>query len=175
MSERLPIVHIDMDGTIVDFIGFFERNPLERPTKSELDSHSKVFELAEPIPGAIEGVLELDRHFDVHILTKSPWENDLAPSQKLAWIKRHFADKVSAQSTSDRRHVFYKRVTISHNKHLLKGDYLIDDRADEYPDFEGKLIHFGGKNSKGEDCHCRGEHPLTWPEVVDLLLRDIRK
>lgn len=173
MNPKLPIVHIDMDGTIVDFVGFFERNPQERPA-GPLDSHPTVFAEAEPIAGAIEAVLELDRHFDVHILTKSPWENELAPSQKVAWIKRHFGDAVSAQSGERPRPVFHKRVTISHNKHLLKGDYLIDDRAELYSDFEGKLIHFGGKTAEGEPCDCRGEHPLTWPEVVQLLLAELR-
>jgi 5'(3')-deoxyribonucleotidase len=172
MGMRAPIVHIDMDGTIVDFLGFFEAHPEERP-EGDLDGHPSVFERAEPLPGAIEAVLELDRHFEVHILTKSPWGNDLAPSQKLAWIKRHFEAHASHHPDGRGRHVFYKRVTISHNKQLLKGDYLIDDRAEQYPDFEGKLIHIGGKTAKGDPCSCRGEHPLTWSEVVALLLRDL--
>lgn len=40
----------------------------------------------------------------------------------------------------------YKRLTLSHNKHLNIGDYLIDDRTDNGAgQFRGEHIHFGSK------------------------------
>lgn len=40
----------------------------------------------------------------------------------------------------------YKRLILSHRKHLNHGDYLIDDREKNVADkFVGELILFGGK------------------------------
>ena len=38
----------------------------------------------------------------------------------------------------------YKRLILSHNKHLCAGDYLIDDRTKNGAgEFKGELIQFG--------------------------------
>jgi len=53
----------------------------------------------------------------------------------------------------------YKRLILSHNKHLNYGDYLIDDRPNNgAKDFQGEWLHFG------EDGIYK-----TWPEVMDYL------
>lgn len=40
--------------------------------------------------------------------------------------------------------LFYKRLIITHNKHLNHGDFLIDDRLkNDSETFTGQLIHFG--------------------------------
>ena len=62
----------------------------------------------------------------------SPWENATASSDKLAWVKKYLGKEA------------YKRLILSHHKHLNNGDYLIDDRdkhngADK---FKGELIVF---------------------------------
>ena len=54
--------------------------------------------------------------------------------------------------------VAYKRLIITHNKHLNTGDFLIDDRAKWGADrFEGEWIQFGTE-----------EFP-DWATVVDYL------
>lgn len=149
-----PIVYIDMDGTLVDFAGYFKTLELAgEPVPNPADSHPLVFAEAEPMPLALEAVAALHEHFDLYILTTSPWDNPSAPSQKLAWIKKHFGDTPGTP--------FYKKVIISHNKHLNYGDYLIDDRA--HPKFTGTQILFG-----------KTDHPIIsgcsdWQEVVDFL------
>ncbi len=41
----------------------------------------------------------------------------------------------------------YKKLILSHNKGLLKGDFLIDDRTvNGVSEFEGEHIHFGSEN-----------------------------
>ena len=86
----------------------------------------------DPMPGALEAYRELVNHYDVYILSTSPWENDTAPGHKLQWVKKHLGQPA------------YKRLILSHHKHLNIGDYLIDDRlangADRFP---GEHIHFG--------------------------------
>jgi len=59
--------------------------------------------------------------------------------------------------------VLYKRLILSHHKHLNRGDFLVDDRpehngVDKFADHGGEVIHFGPK----------GTH-TTWPEVVAYL------
>ncbi|NCG08090.1 MAG: 2-C-methyl-D-erythritol 4-phosphate cytidylyltransferase, partial [Verrucomicrobia bacterium] len=55
--------------------------------------------------------------FDSYILSTAPWGNPTAWSDKLEWVKKHLGE------------VAKKRLILSHNKQLNKGDYLIDDRS----------------------------------------------
>ena len=126
-----------MDGTLVNFQSGVDRLA-SRPehqgrTKDDWDEVPEIFPLMEPIEGAIEAAHLIATMYDVYILSKSPWRNPSAPSDKHAWIKKHFGDSDDS--------IFYKRVILSGHKHLNKGDFLIDDRRD--PRFEGVQIHFG--------------------------------
>jgi 5'(3')-deoxyribonucleotidase len=90
----------------------------------------------QPKPGAIEAYHELSELFDTYILSTAPWENSSAWSDKLEWVKRHLGAPA------------YKRLILSHNKHLNRGHYLVDDRpnngAEEFGKVPGqKWIHFG--------------------------------
>ena len=50
------------------------------------------------------------------------------------WVKKHLGQHA------------YKRLILSHNKHLNHGHYLIDDREKNGADkFVGELILFGGE------------------------------
>jgi 5'-nucleotidase len=60
-------------------------------------------------------------------------------------------------------YVLYKRLILSHHKHLNRGDFLVDDRpthngAGRFHEHGGEVIHFGAD----------GTH-TTWPEVVEYL------
>ena len=79
-----------------------------------------IFAKFDPVPGAVAAFHELAAHFDVYILSTAPWNNPSAWSDKLEWVKRHFGDEIGKPP--------YKRVILSHHKHLNHGDYLIDDR-----------------------------------------------
>ena len=88
----------------------------------------------EPMPGAIEAVNLLAKHYDVYILSTSPWGNTTAASDKIEWVKKYFGS------------VFHKRVILTHHKDLLKGDFLIDDRGKNgTSEFQGEWIHFGSE------------------------------
>ena len=102
--------------------------------------------LMEPIEGAIESYKQLSQQFDTYVLSTSPWENPSAWSDKLLWIKEHLGEHA------------YKRLILSHHKHLNSGDYLIDDRLKNGADkFTGEHIHFGTE-----------EFP-DWKSVVNYL------
>ena len=123
-----------MDGVLVNFESGVAK--LSEETKKEyegrIDEVPGLFALMDPMPGAIEAVQLLSKHFDVYILSTSPWNNPTAASDKIEWVKKHMNS------------VFHKRVIITHHKELLQGDYLIDDRGKNgASEFKGEWLHFG--------------------------------
>ncbi len=135
MQQRL---YIDMDGVIVDFESALRKvdDATLEQYKGILDEIPGLFDLMEPMPGAIEAVTELAKHFDTYILSTAPWLNPSSWASKVNWIHCYFGSEEDSP--------LYKRVIISHHKHLLKGDYLIDDRLKNgVSEFEGEHIHFG--------------------------------
>lgn len=132
------ILYIDMDNVLVDFPSAFPKldpKVLEayEENKDEIDG---IFELMDPMPGAVEAFHALAKHFDVYVLSTSPWDNPSAWRHKLEWVKKHLG--------GNEGHPAYKRLILSHHKNLNRGDYLIDDRTKNGAgDFDGELIHFG--------------------------------
>lgn len=139
----------DMDNVLVDFSSGIAK--LDEKTKSQYEDHLDdvpgIFSLMEPLPGAIEAVHLLKEKFDVYILSTAPWDNPSAWADKVSWVTKYLDD------------VFHKRLILSHQKDLLIGDFLIDDR-DKHgaEDFRGEWIHFGS------------ERFPTWDSVIDYLL-----
>lgn len=148
---RKKILYFDMDGVLVDFTSGLRRLGLPEDDGFPGDEVEGIFELMDPMPGAVEAVAELAPLFEVFILSTSPWSNPTALPGKLAWIKRHFGAGAD--------NPFYKQVVFSHRKDLSVGDFLVDDRptmrgADR---FGGELIHFGS------------EAFPDWPTVTEHL------
>lgn len=154
-----PIVYIDMDGTLVDFVSAFPKiDPAVLEAYADKDDIPGIFALMDPMPGAIDAVHALAPHYELYVLSTAPWKNPSAWSDKLEWIQRHFGAEEGT--------VFYKRVILSHHKHLNRGALLIDDRPQKsqgFVDNGGEIIHFGPE----------GSHP-TWQHVVDHLLTGVR-
>ncbi len=88
-----------------------------------------------PITKAVESVniLRKNGNYDVYILTAPSVRNPRSYMEKRLWVEHHFD------------YDFCKKLIITPNKGLLRGDYLIDDyingRGQE--SFGGELIHFG--------------------------------
>lgn len=143
------ILYVDMDNVLVDFPSGIKRiSPeLKQQYENDLDEVPGIFSLMDPMPGAIEAYKKLSEIYDTYILSTAPWENPSAWSDKLLWVKKHLGKEA------------YKRLILSHNKNLNKGDYLIDDRTKNGAgEFEGEHIHFG--TDKFPD----------WESVCDYLL-----
>lgn len=125
------ILYVDMDGVICDFESAFAKIDPEvlASYRGDEDKIPGLFALMDPIPGAIDAVTELCTLFDTYVLSTVPWGNKTGASQKIEWIQRHFGHQ---RGTS-----LWKRVILTHHKHLNRGDYLIDDRpnngAAEFP------------------------------------------
>lgn len=144
----MKILYVDMDNVLVDFQSAFPK--LEPGTVKKLgnkiDELDGIFSLMEPMPDAIEAFTFLSKYFDTYILSTAPWENPSAWKDKLLWVHKYLPNDA------------YKRLIITHNKNLNKGDYLIDDRLKNGVDrFEGEHIHFGQGDFK------------RWKDVIEYL------
>tara|TARA_B110000967_G_scaffold125339_1_gene128114 strand:+ start:1544 stop:1990 length:447 start_codon:yes stop_codon:yes gene_type:complete len=143
------IIYFDMDNVLVDFKSAFNKiePDLLRKFDGQFDEIPGIFSLMEPLEGALEAYKTLSTKFDTYILSTAPWENSSAWSDKNKWVKRYLGKSA------------YKRLILSHNKHLNIGDYLIDDRtANGAGQFTGEHIHFGSP-----------QFP-KWQSVLDYLL-----
>jgi 5'(3')-deoxyribonucleotidase len=143
------VLYIDMDGVLVDFPSSFPK--LDPSTiaayKGHLDDIPGIFSLMEPMEGAIKAFNLLCCTYDTYILSTAPWNNPTAWSDKIIWVQTFLGDNA------------YKRLILSHNKQLNKGDFLIDDKTKNGAGlFEGEHIHFGQKPFQG------------WDEVLAYLL-----
>jgi 5'(3')-deoxyribonucleotidase len=145
-------LYIDMDNVLVDFgSGMAACDPtLLKKYEGRADEIPGIFALMQPKPGAIAAYHELSELFDTYILSTAPWENPTAWSDKLEWVKRHLGEPA------------HKRLILSHNKHLNRGHYLVDDRskngAKEFGDVpDQEWIQFDPENDK------------AWAEVVTYL------
>ena len=148
-----------MDGVLVDFEGHVET--VLKSDKFIRDMYGKspdripgIFRNPPLIEGAVDAVHKLyeSGKYDMFIATAAPWGNPEAATDKRYWIENHFG------------RMFRKKMAITHLKHLLVGDYLIDDRtANGAGDFgkitgRGEHVHFGYGNFK------------DWNNVLGYLL-----
>ena len=87
------------------------------------------------------------------MLSTVPWHNISGASQKIQWIQTHFGAEPGSP--------LWKRVILSHHKHLNRGDYLIDDRPNNgASEFEGEWVKFSTDDY------------TDWPAVTDYLLAE---
>ncbi len=144
------ILYIDMDNVLVDFPSGIARlsEDVAAEYEGRLDEVPGIFSLMDPVADAIASFEYLSGMYDTYILSTSPWENPSAWSDKLHWVKQHIGRPA------------YKRLILSHHKHLNTGHYLVDDRTRNGADrFPGEHIHFGT------------EAFPDWPAVVAYLGR----
>jgi radical S-adenosyl methionine domain-containing protein 2 len=138
IKVKKKILLIDMDGVLA------ESNDIE----FQNNKHNKYYFLnKKPITGAVESFKILSKHYECHIVSTPVWKNPHCWSEKRIWV-RQFLGKLA-----------FKRLTLTHNKQLVRGDIIIDDTNDHgICEFGGEHIHFG--TEKFPD----------WKTVVDFLL-----
>lgn len=166
------ILYIDLDNTLVDFSAKLDGIDPAVLTQYEgrYDELPGVFALMPPVAGALKAYRELAETFDVYILSTAPWLNPSAWQHKLEWAQLHLGIVKGTPA--------YKRLILTHHKHLNRGDFLVDDRpwhngADR---FEGAVIHFGDEHDlpSGRTVWPTNvvAHLSTWPDVVAHLMKE---
>ena len=143
--EMKKRVYVDMDNTLCDFSGKSDEVKSNSPVPVPYpQSRYGFFTSLEPLKGAIDGFRELEKHFEVYILTAPSYKNPLCYTEKRVWVEQHLGLETT------------KNLIICKRKGLLKGDFLIDDY--NYPEFEGEQIRIG-------------QAPFPdWKSVLDYLL-----
>ncbi len=126
------------DGVLCDFEAAMLRDKRAFPDTPFPQSRKGFYLNLKLILGAqdaMEFFLNAD-DIDPYILTAPSIYNPLSYTEKRLWIENHLGFE------------WVKRLIISPNKSLLKGDVLIDDhnsgRGQE--DFDGRLLHFGSED-----------------------------
>jgi len=156
------ILYIDMDGVLVD-LGtniqtWFHNHPhLLLRYKENPDHIPGIFRNPPPIEGAIDAVRKLAESgkYEMYIATSAPWGNPESLTDKRYWIENHFGD------------LFHKRIVTTHQKGMLMGDYLIDDRKKNGAgEFKGELLQYG---MDWENDNAPNEYP-TWDSILEKLL-----
>jgi 5'(3')-deoxyribonucleotidase len=129
------IVYIDMDDTLCDFTGAFQRQVELNPEVRFPQSQYGFFAKLKPLRGALETIKALyeSEAYDPYILTAPSTRNPLSYTEKRVWIEEYLG------------YEFCERLILCPHKGLLKGDFLIDDHVDGkgQDHFEGELLHFG--------------------------------
>lgn len=121
---------IDMDGVLADFLGKAEQMGL---TPNEAELKEGFFENLPLIKDAWWGVDELrSLCHDLYICTTAPWDNPRAWMEKRIWIEKRFGN------------LFNRKIIMTHQKSMINGDILIDDRKTEHTtSFKGTWYWFG--------------------------------
>lgn len=163
MSEsKKPVVYIDLDNTLVDFMSGVKKYPEEFVAPYKCDENGKntydnipgVFARMDAMKGAEEAFRFMARNFDVYILSTAPWNNPTAWYDKLEWVKKHLGG-------CDKNSPVYKRLILSHHKELLRGDYIIDDSTKNgVSEFQGRHIQIGSE-----------EFP-DWATIIDWFKKN---
>ena len=147
LKSDKKIIYIDMDGVLCDYGSFLEEKMGQGMNKFQVFNIKGSFENLNPMPGAIEAFNLLVKYFDVYILSTPMWSNPDSWMGKRIWVQSYLGN------------VAKKRLILSHNKGLMRGSYLIDDRdANGVLDFEGEHIKFGQ------------EKLTNWPSVLKYIL-----
>ena len=129
-----PIVYVDLDGVLCNLKERVAEMKAKGVKEHELYSKVETFRDLPPISGAVEAFEELQNKFEVYILSTPPWSNPDVWAEKRRWVQDYLGKEAK------------KKLILSHNKGLMKGDYIIDDRdANGVADFEGEHIHFGSE------------------------------
>lgn len=130
------LIYIDMDNTLFDYDQANASALLTNPKQPFPQSQVGFFLGLEPLPGAIDAyfLLKAMGH-RVMFLTAPSVLNPACYTEKRMSIEKHFG----LQACYD--------LIIAHDKSLLIGDMLIDDRVDsnKQNEFKGRFFHFGSK------------------------------
>jgi 5'-nucleotidase len=150
-ADERPKLFLDMDGVLCDYGSAAAKVMAERDLdRAEVAREYGFYLGLVPLPGAIEAVGELDKVFNIYILSTPKWSNPNSFMEKRMWVERHLYNPG------------FKKLILTHNKGLFAGRALVDDNPtrNNQNQFGGELIQFGKEPFQ------------TWAEVLPYLLEN---
>jgi 5'-nucleotidase len=168
--NKMPRIVVDMDGVLADtyakFIDRYEASFGRRPTHEELLGR-KVYDLEGAadirnamhekgffrdiavIPGAVEVMRELYDKYEVYIVsTASEFKHSYR--DKWEWLEEHFP------------FINFQRIVFCGDKHIVHGDYMIDDKVGNLAGFNGTGLLFDALDNHYDEEYHRVH---DWAEV----------
>jgi len=127
-------IYIDMDDTLFDFTGAYRQALEDNPAQPFPQSQIGFFLGLRPITGALQAYDTLrEQGHRVLFLTAPSVRNPMCYTEKRMSIERHFGFDACTD------------LIIAHDKSLLRGDILVDDKCDsnKQTEFHGYLLNFG--------------------------------
>lgn len=125
-------VFLDLDDTLADFLG---HPKIDDPAVNGVHAmYDEGFFLSlKPMPGALVHVRKIiDMGYDVHILTQPVRHSPHSYSEKVKWVAMWFPELLG-------------KITMTQDKGLIVGNYLIDDNQKWKDGFQkngGMFLHF---------------------------------
>lgn len=150
----MKTLYVDMDGVICCFeSGIRALEPDVEWTGENIDriceSNPRIFLSLPEIKGSTEALNFLKNHFDVYFASTPMWNVPHSWMDKRIYL-------------FDRFPWAEKKLILTHNKGLLRGDFIIDDRTVHGVDsFQGKHIHFGTNMFP------------NWETVINYLMKKV--
>jgi 5'-nucleotidase len=170
-TRRLSIA-VDMDGVLADtethFIQYYEAESGEKVDRKTLIGvpesqafkdktavhryvHTSGFFRSLPlIPGSVNAVKTLTKHFDLYIVSAA-MEFPLSLYEKKQWLEEYFP------------FVSWKNIVFCGDKSIIKTDYLIDDHLKNLDNFSGISLMFTASHNVNFNQHQRLNN---WEEIL---------
>ncbi len=152
--QLYPSLNIEIHGRDSFYIA--QHEPYETQVKVFKTINSAgFFESLEPIEGAKQALNLLhEMGHEVCIVTSPGLNYKHAPSEKFAWVKKHYSE------------YFLKGLTITNSKYLVNGDILIDDKpvvkSEDLASWEHVL--FDCSYNRNSD-----KKRLNWDNYLDVI------
>ncbi len=165
-------IAIDMDNVIADvesnYIVWYEREygvridkqqMLGKPEMEAFPDKTAVrrflfspgfFRSVPVVPGAIEAVQQLMRHYMVYIVSAA-MEFPQSLPEKYEWLQEHFP------------FISWRHIIFCGDKSIIATDYMIDDHIKNLDYFKGKGLLFSALHNTGINHHIRLNN---WQEVL---------
>lgn len=146
-NNSKKIVYIDMDNVLVDF----HSHPVLKIPKDWFNHPNMFiptyFSGLKPLPGAINAAVDLCSNpaLDIYILTQPVANSTHSYSEKAEWVAEYLP-------------FLSKKLIMTQDKLLNKGDFLIDDSI-KWSGFDGKFIHFNYLTDTVKE----------WNRVLDII------
>lgn len=131
----------DMDGCMCDFeaqlyILFPDCPRIQCDLREEYVDRAQAtigfWKAIPPMKDALRAFTELNKKYDLYLLSAPSWDDPHSYSEKREWVDMHLGKEGE------------KKLILTHNKGMFAGRAIIDDRTKyRVQEFKGEFINFG--------------------------------